>query len=911
MLVLLAFALATSALGQDGSEEALESGLTVEVAVSRLFLDVEVVDADGRPLPGLTKDDFSLRLNNRRYPIRSVDDLCGCAEGSALPRTSPNFILYFDFSQIAAWSREMALAEAERWVLEIKRPEDRASIVAYASDAGLRTLCRLTDDAELLLAAIRGARTDPGLRDPFPDGFPRRFQHCLAGTVSCHNSGMREYRQTQRSAEVLVRFLTRMDSLPGRKEMLLFYQNNAVYPGCLFTPRKKCERFFDGRRSDSVPGLEELVGEITATAVAGGTMIYPILSGPASDWSVDFGEDLASATGGRFDRKLVGIGKDVEQAGRGCACMYRIGVDPPSSKSSRVLRVKVAVRDGKWLPPDFRLLQLTDEERWRRNAEAVLLDPEGATELPLSAAILPVGATAKRWDARLVVRLDPRSLGLLPEGDKRVASWEIGAVLVRRGGRGGIEMLGVSRVNCPKAGCTTAVVHQRVVEGLRPGTYELRAFAHDRWSNAYGGAKAAIELPAPDEPSLIGPVLVASDTGYFATDLPLRSDKPRAAESRTTLASRGMLPPREGEEPTGALAWVCGTETADAVLAATDGLWPERTPPGRGAEPTVERIGECWSVAEKLQVSPPVSIAVAAAAAAPAAAAPAPPPPAAPVVLAAPTAVGSDDERTALRPSNVALDALLEALAAQAAVYRDSALRFTCDETVVEHDRRKSRMLEFEYTYAYDDKGVLRDQRMTHRAAERVRQGKGLPEPVDPASTGLRAFVLRAYSAIFIFAREHRHLYEFEVLGEEQTLGRSAVKVGIRAVPPYIDGLNDWFGAAWVDLESGQLLRFRGFEAEDRAAKELFDKSIVQQGTPVRQRSRSFDEIDVEFGVESGPIRFPSRVVLERTEFEVSRKAGYLRTPAVKDLRVVQSYDNYRIFGVHATESILDVETSR
>jgi hypothetical protein len=543
-------------------------------------------------------------------------------------------------------------------------------------------------------------------------------------------------------------------------------------------------------------------------------------------------------------------------------------------------------------------------------------------------------------------------------------------------------MLGVSRVDCPKAGCTTTVVHERVVEGLHPGTYELRAFAHDRWSDAYGGAKAEIELPAPREPAVIGPVLVASASRYFSSDLPLRSKKPKDDESRTDRASTAMLPLREGEEPAAALAWVCGDKKAESLPGTTARLWRGGTAVALAGEPTIERIGQCWSVKHALDSSgltpgeyryelalsahgetgaaragfeipaptpgPESKSAVLVAQADGSAGAPEPDEPldgsatredsheistdpaitttAQPASRPAvdPTARAGDsaievhpapgsreldqaDVRVAspeLPPSDVALEALLEGLARQAEVYRDSALRFTCDERVVEIHRGKRRAFEFEYVYAYDDAGRLQDHRMTRRIAERVRKGKALPGPVDPADLGLRAFVLRAYSSIFIFAREYRHLYEFEILGEEETLGRPAVKVRIAALPPHVDGLNHWFGAAWVDRDTHQLLRFRGLEAGDREAKELYDKGVVQEGSPFRGRLHFFDEIDVEFGVRSGEIRFPSRVVMVRTEFATSWKASYLRTEAVRDLRTVQSYDNYRIFGVRSAETI-------
>ncbi|MDH3297971.1 MAG: hypothetical protein OEM96_06820 [Gemmatimonadota bacterium] len=67
-----------AARGQAASAEPRESGLSVQVEVSLQFIDAEVIDAAGRPIPGLAAEDFSLRLNSKRYPIYSVDDLSNC-----------------------------------------------------------------------------------------------------------------------------------------------------------------------------------------------------------------------------------------------------------------------------------------------------------------------------------------------------------------------------------------------------------------------------------------------------------------------------------------------------------------------------------------------------------------------------------------------------------------------------------------------------------------------------------------------------------------------------------------------------------------------------------------------------------------------------------------------------------------
>jgi hypothetical protein len=70
---------------QDNSEEEqrpFTSSLVETTEVSLILLDVVVTDRQGRPMPGLTKDDFVIKLDGRAYPIYSVDDLCGCVDES-------------------------------------------------------------------------------------------------------------------------------------------------------------------------------------------------------------------------------------------------------------------------------------------------------------------------------------------------------------------------------------------------------------------------------------------------------------------------------------------------------------------------------------------------------------------------------------------------------------------------------------------------------------------------------------------------------------------------------------------------------------------------------------------------------------------------------------------------------------
>jgi hypothetical protein len=688
-----------------------------------------------------------------------------------------------------------------------------------------------------------------------------------------------------------------------------------------------------------VPSLESELDEVAGTAAATGAAIFPIAAGVLSPWTRDFGATVAGLTGGRGNVGPADLRDVLARAGRGCACMYRIGLALADAPRSRVYQVRIGIGKEHRLPHAYRVQVLSDEKRWRRSATAVLLDPESARDIRSAAALLPVSARGGRWQVKAQVAVDTASIALLPSGADREARWEVGALLAREGGRRGEhhEMLGVSSVRCGGEGGCGVVVHERLIEGLRPGRWELRSFVRDRWTEVLGGARVAIELPAPGEGSVVGPLLATPGGSYLATALPLRTKRERSFRSQESRRSAGPRPLTDAvarpRAPLGLLSFVCDRRRGAGLPVTRRRLLPDEAP-GVAltlAEPGLD--GECWSIADVVSTSSAaagsygyelrweaggeldattvgVSFEVTGGPA-PAPGAPGEPDPA-PLRTSdarlAEAAVRTGPPRPARAPEAAAtgnhlLPELLDELGRLAARYRDGALRFTCDERIVERSGRKSRVLAFDYVYAYDEGGALRDHRMAvrqDRAGERAPSG---PRIVDLERSGLPVYVLRAYSSIFIFEEGQRELYDFELVGEEEALGRPALKLSLAARPPYVEDVNDWIGAAWVDLETHALLRFRGMKIEDHEQRRLYEEGIEQSWVSPARRPHVFDAVEIEFGAEREGLRLPSRAVTRRTLFGTSLQGNYLRSPAHAVLEVEQSYENYRIYGVTATDA--------
>jgi VWFA-related protein len=577
--------------------EPIPTPLVEKTGISLMLLDVEVTDEQGNPVPGLTKEDFFLKLNGKRREIYSVDDLCGCGRDAALTaagageseETPPSpvaepvaaaaatygeeepvrFVLYLDFSQLRQDGRENALREAERWVRETMQPADEAMIVAYSTTTGLMELSPFTTDRERLLEVLEHAAGDPGLVDPFPVLFFSRVEECERCCSNCRlpvpcrhcctictDNARAEYFHGRRALRALKRLLGKMEAVPGRKALLLFHQNGIIYP-----------RMFYPLPESDLGDHVSLLDEVGAGATTSRTAVFPTYTGdnpamfdPLATQAVNLGANLADFTGGEHNRSVEAVPAMLDRAGRGCACIYRIAIRPPRIDKGKIYRAAIWAADRR-VSNSYRVQYLTDLDRWWRKVEHVLEDPDKATDLPLTTTLLPVERTKSGWAASVQVVLDLDSLMLLPDGERSAGTWEIGALLYREEGGRPKEMLGASEVRRDGQDPTGRhIVHERIFESLKPGTYRLGSFLRDSGANLFGGAEAETVLPKPGKAGIVGPLLMSPPRPVMHTGLPLLKKK-KGQITRTKKTVSLPIPIPEDPVPARSLlsarTWVC------------------------------------------------------------------------------------------------------------------------------------------------------------------------------------------------------------------------------------------------------------------------------------------------------------------------------------------------------------------
>ena len=238
------------------------------------------------------------------------------------------------------------------------------------------------------------------------------------------------------------------------------------------------------------------------------------------------------------------------------------------------------------------------------------------------------------------------------------------------------------------------------------------------------------------------------------------------------------------------------------------------------------------------------------------------------------------------------LESLLPRLAATAVQYREVALRFSCEERITWSSRGKGGSAAFGYVFVFEEGGGFNDYRTPPRKGSRK---KPLPK-VEPEAFGVPAYLGSAYLWIFSFKAERQSRNRYEVIGNEDVAGRPALKIHFEPIPPMVAGLNDWFGTAWVDPQTAQIVKVEAFTPANWARLKKVEH--VDPATDPGPETHVLERITTWFTIETKGMRFPERVQFRRELYEPARKGGVWSMNRTDLLEVNQVYRDYEFFGV-------------
>lgn len=252
-------------------------------------------------------------------------------------------------------------------------------------------------------------------------------------------------------------------------------------------------------------------------------------------------------------------------------------------------------------------------------------------------------------------------------------------------------------------------------------------------------------------------------------------------------------------------------------------------------------------------------------------------------------------------PSDRRLAGILRRLTRVARLYRDTALKFACNEQVSSRGLGR-RTFTYGYVYEYDRAEGFRDYReqLTY-------------VPPDKRDLGPPHFLKRAYSWAFLFSPGEQGWHHYWLVADqddgEEALGRPAIKIRFEPNPPVVDGINQWYGHAWVDAETYQILKVESIHARDHNVYTRFQAALAEAARTGRQTRKPFlfDTYLTEFTVEKNGMRFPGRVVIERRRYQIVNPHSMKKYRAVRIFRIDQRYTDYRFFSIRTAEEILEI----
>jgi hypothetical protein len=263
------------------------------------------------------------------------------------------------------------------------------------------------------------------------------------------------------------------------------------------------------------------------------------------------------------------------------------------------------------------------------------------------------------------------------------------------------------------------------------------------------------------------------------------------------------------------------------------------------------------------------------------------------ILPAAGPAASSDESR-----KDPEVGPVLGRLAGLALLYSDTALRFSCRETIKDSPGGTHR---FEYIYVYGQDGRFSDYR--------TRAGSRSGKEVSLADAHLHRWLGQAYSWAFLFGRKRWDHFHYELQGDDAALDRPAVRLRFEPVGSIEKDVNDWNGTAWIDRETSQILRVEAFTPDDFDRRTRFEALLandLEPGAGAGTRTFFIESVGTAFAVMKNGMRFPSEVKIERSRFTVPGRGGRpFDTMLV--FRVLQTYTDYRFFSVRTADEIRSI----
>jgi VWFA-related protein len=520
----------------------------IEVRVANV--DVVVLDRSGKPITGLTKDDFQLFENGKPQPLTNFYEIrsqtlatsepspAAAAPSASEPSAEAkkrSVVIFFDSSSIAFFARNKAMDSIQRLMSTLVREGDDAMIVNW--NRGLHVVQPFTADRGALQHGVEAMQKKIANQSQMQFDKMRVISD-TGNNIRTSQTSAGRYSMQQAYDDSVMEWQNYATELRNQQSQLMT-DVSSLFSVLAGSDRKKVFLFLAGELQES-PGLDVLAqlnstfeqnGFHVATAAqlqakdvsistqlrtlaesasADGVTMYMVDVGDrriddtgrmASDKSVEFLSDvnsimsmgmLAETTGGAVLNGMMNFDNALRDVSRDLDSYYSLGYKPADGPKQRKIAVRVNRPGAKVRTREFYSLKSADEQI----SDAVVANVfhDGMTG-DFAVSVTPGAAEAAEKDTyKVPVTITfPSDLTYLPEGEKMVGEYAVVFVTATSDGAMSPVTKQVHKVSFPAARASevgTQPLQTTATLLVRKGTQSVSVAIVDRRGARSGYGKA-------------------------------------------------------------------------------------------------------------------------------------------------------------------------------------------------------------------------------------------------------------------------------------------------------------------------------------------------------------------------------------------------------------------------------------
>jgi VWFA-related protein len=504
-----------------------QTPFSISVNTRMVIQTVNVTDNDGRPIEGLSKDDFILTEDNvpqsiSVFEFQKIDDtvsplrtppavglgLFQPADSNRIAPVAPGdthyedrrlLALYFDMKLMSDSDRFRTQAAAYKFITKQMTGADLVAIFTF-SDAGLRVRHDFTDDREVLLEVLEEVFDEEAFEEPnfdFGQG---------GGEFNLFN--------TDRKLSALQTAVKMLGLLREKKSIIYFsgglsirgVDNQAQYRATVNAARRASVLFYpvDSR------GLVALhpMGDASRPS-PGGIGMYTGATAMATMRTFQGSQDglytLAADTGGKALLDYNDLSLGIVAAQRATSSYYLLGYYPTNTaKNGKLRRVKITLknrsaklsyRDAYYGDKEFSKFNAYDKER---QLEEALMLGDPITELTIAMELNYFQLNRAEYFVPLAVKIPGEELVLAQKaGAEKTVIDFLGEI---RNEYGIIQSNIRDKIEIPLKGEAASVLASRHIQydagfTLLPGNYVIKFLARNTETGRIGTYQANFTIP--------------------------------------------------------------------------------------------------------------------------------------------------------------------------------------------------------------------------------------------------------------------------------------------------------------------------------------------------------------------------------------------------------------------------------